>query len=276
MDAKLAGNAFILPPRILKVWLPPDYYTNTDNRPVIYCHDGQNAIQDSESWTGHSWRLAGALTRLHEHNCINTLPIVVLLPSASDDLLPGILIRRRHLEYGDVNLPFAQAHADFVALTVKPLVDITFRTLPQETYAIGSSLGGQASLHLVLRHPRLFQGAACLSPFFGPATQQLVSNEDSLIMLQRKKLYFDMGGDYDNKRVPVLDPLDHLTSKHWWNPGYFWLDTQLQAPLEKMLSILNDGNVSFHYQQIAGGRHNERAWSMRIDQPLLCMLGDNK
>lgn len=144
IDVRLSGNTLLLPPRPIHVWLPPGYDPNKQpsGYPTLYCHDGQNAVADADSWTGRSWRLTGALTRLHNHGLIDTQPIVVLLPSVNGDLIPGI--RRRHLEYGDVTIPFAVAHCDFVALTVKPLVDAKFATDPTACYSIGSSLGGQA------------------------------------------------------------------------------------------------------------------------------------
>lgn len=150
IDVRLSGNTMLLPPRPIQVWLPPGYYDNDKSHkyPTLYCHDGQNVVSDASSWTGRSWRLPGALTRLAEHGLLrgnnNLLPIVVLLPCMEGDLIPGI--KRRHLEYGDVNLPFAQAHADFVADTVKPLVDARFSTNPNTCYSIGSSLGGQAGV----------------------------------------------------------------------------------------------------------------------------------
>jgi enterochelin esterase-like enzyme len=69
------ADSFILPPRDVKVLTPPQYndpkYMNL-RYPVLYVHDGQNAIQDSSSWTGYSWRLAGALTRMAERKQLKT------------------------------------------------------------------------------------------------------------------------------------------------------------------------------------------------------------
>lgn len=283
-NINLGGN-LILPPRTLKVWLPPGYYDNSSSpsrrHPTLYVHDGQNAMDDTDSWTGTSWRLTGALTRMADHGLLSTeLPIVVMIPSMDGDFLPGI--RRRHLEYGDSNFPFAQAHADFVAKTVKPLVDARFRTNPaaEHTFAIGSSLGGQASLHLLLRHPHLFGGAACLSPAFGPNLTQEVSRssrnyKDGKRILQSKRVYLDIGGDLNDVTVPWVDVLDHLTSEHWWNPGYFWLDTQLQSGVESMKRALDQAGANYRYKEFPGCRHNERAWAQRVHVPLLHLFGKN-
>lgn len=311
VDVNLANinmlGDMVLLPRTIRIWLPPGYDEEDEaGYSVLYVHDGQNAMEDKDSWTGASWRLVGALTRLADHKLIcsrkNTtaanqeretgvtlsphekLPIIVLLPSAEGDWLPGV--RRRHLEYGDMNLPFAQAHADFVANTVKPLVDNRFRTdpSPEQTFCIGSSLGGQASLHLMLRHPDKFGGAACLSPAFGPAILDYVTSPKGREILHggKKKLYFDIGGDMDDAkssdfvRVSPIDVLDHLTPVHGWNPGYFWLDTQLQGQVTAMQKALDQVGVEYEYREYPGGRHNERAWALRIDKPLLHLFSTDK
>ena len=289
----------VLKKRNVRVWLPPGYDDDEDNddgdndnnknnnqrHPVLYVHDGQNAMTDSESWTGKSWRLMGALTRLADSGMLfsssssssssaaaSVLPIVVLIPSAEGDLL---MFRRRHLEYGDVNFPFAQAHVDFIAKTIKPMIDNRFRTDtdPAKNFAIGSSLGGQGSLHLVLRHPDKFGGAACLSPAFGPQIINAVNNIGLTQgdELRNKKIYIDIGGDMGDVSVPLIDVFDHLSDGNHWNPGYFWLDTQLQEQVMTMKEALSVPSVGADlcFRQYPGGRHNERAWSERIHKPLM-------
>lgn len=280
-DRKLSGNKHILPPRDILVWLPPDYDLHPDMRfPVLYCHDGQNAIQDSSSWTGSSWRLAGALSRMSERGLLTRTtekgspPILVLIPSAADGLL---FVRRRHLEYGDSSQIFAQIHADFVALTLKPLIDKKFRTVrgKEGTAVMGTSLGGQASLHLCLRHPDLFGAAVCMSPCFQPGILASVATLDKSL-LEGKIIYLDNGGDDDEVKVPLIDVWDHVTMDHWWNPGYWWLDSQLQPTIDAMKFTLDARRIKYEYNKISGGRHNERAWAYRIHLPLLFLYGDRE
>mmetsp|Transcript_6668 Transcript_6668/g.13027 ORF Transcript_6668/g.13027 Transcript_6668/m.13027 type:complete len:316 (+) Transcript_6668:59-1006(+) len=284
-------SSIILPPRPINVWLPPSYdLSGTSRHPVMYVADGQNAIDDGDSWTGYSWRMAGALVRLAERGClglptisdtsnmnVDPMPILVLLPSAEGDFVPGV--RRRHLEYGDTSVPIAQAHADFVVQRVMPLVNARFRTIadnPAATSAIGTSMGGQASLHLLLRHPDKFGAVAALSPAFQPATIAAVAA--SADVLRNKTIYIDNGGDDEpsNVKVPFFDVFDHTTSKHWWNPGYFWLDTQLQPGIDAMRAALDLVGVEYKYEKFAGGRHNERAWAQRIHVPLMHLFGGEK
>eukprot|EP00592_Proboscia_alata_P015599 CAMPEP_0194395576 /NCGR_PEP_ID=MMETSP0174-20130528/124501_1 /TAXON_ID=216777 /ORGANISM="Proboscia alata, Strain PI-D3" /LENGTH=456 /DNA_ID=CAMNT_0039191529 /DNA_START=240 /DNA_END=1609 /DNA_ORIENTATION=- len=305
LDNKHLEFGLLLPPRPITIWVPPEY--DTLNRsyhdhpfPVLYCHDGQNACEDSTSWTGCSWRLTGALTRLVERNLLETAypPLVVMIPSAHEDLVPG-LIRRRHLEYGDAGGLFAEAYLDLVAKQIKPAVDALFATIPGSagSATIGSSLGGQTAFNLCTKYPQLFGACACLSPCFQPAT--IASIPGAASTLAHQTIYLDNGGDLTDdaeeekhKRVPLFDPLDHMSGEHWWNPGYFWLDTQLQPGIDAVRMALDlfvgsgviprtldlfdvtrtqkvteEKGFQYGYEKFGGERHNERAWSKRIHRP---------
>jgi len=275
-------------------------------------HDGQNVYEDKDSWTGSSWRMIGALSRMHERRMleIETPPIVVCIPCAEGNILPGI--SRRHSEYGDYTNPISQAHSEFVAEKLHPVIMDRFRVKegPEHTTTIGSSLGvsvcvcvcgfvvcasvivlslpfipcfqflkGQASLQLLLRYP-IFGAAACMSPAFQPATIAAVTA--NLDTLRKKRLYIDNGGDVllggtkdeSATRVQLFDVHDHFTlNDNWWNPGYWWLDTQLQPMIDATLFILDQGNVSYTYWKEPGGRHNERGWAQRIHRPLKALFG---
>mmetsp|Transcript_26692 Transcript_26692/g.43381 ORF Transcript_26692/g.43381 Transcript_26692/m.43381 type:complete len:359 (+) Transcript_26692:94-1170(+) len=272
----------MLPPRNIKVWMPAEYHKpefRTHRFPVLYCHDGQNAMEDADSWTGSSWRLVGALTRMYERDMlrIEAPPIVVLVPCGEGDFAPGI--SRRHSEYGDMPHPVSQAHGEFMATKLHPYIMDRFRVRdgPEHCAALGSSLGGQASLQLMLRYPKIFGAAACMSPCFQAGTiaavvsKSVSSERDDL---RSKTIYIDNGGDVDDTRVPVIDVMDHFTmNDRWWNPGYWWLDTSLQPMIDAVRAILDQAGVQYRYEKFPGGRHNERAWAQRIHRPLLHLYG---
>lgn len=219
----------LLPPRDIKVWMPAEYHKEefrTHQFPILYCHDGQNAMEDTDSWTGSSWRLVGALTRMYERDMlrIEAPPIVVLIPCGEGDFAPGI--SRRHSEYGDLPHPVSQAHGEFVANKLHPYIMKQFRVKdgPDHTASLGSSLGGQASMQLILRYPKIFGAAACLSPCFQAGTIAAIASK-SIVAAERddlrsKTIYIDNGGDVDDTRVPMFDAMDHFTmNERWWNPG---------------------------------------------------------
>lgn len=126
-----------------------------------------------------------------------------------------------------------------------------------------------------LRHADKFHGAACLSPCFGPGILASVAAQGKQL-LRHKKIYLDIGGDLGDQTVPFFDVWDHATEKHAWNPGYFWLDTSLQPAVQSMRRLLKNANLDYAYHEIPGGRHNERAWSIRIDKPLQYLLGEQQ
>lgn len=220
------------------------------------------AMSDTESWTGKSWRLTGAISRLHEHSLLRipTPPIIVLVPCGKGfgSFPPS---NQRHAEYGDFMEPYSIKHSDFVANILHPYISSRFRVEngPEHTFAIGSSLGGQASLQLLLRHPTIFGGAACLSPCFQAGTiAATVANlvqerRDSVASLHSKILYIDNGGDTEETRVPLFDVMDHFTmNDQWLNPGFWWLDTQLQPTVDAVRWALEQGDVDFAYKKFPG------------------------
>lgn len=247
-------------------------------------------MDDSSSWTGSSWRLTGALTRLSERSMFrtDTPPVVVLIPSMEGNFfLPGL--SRRHSEYGDYTNPISQAYGKFVAEVLHPYIVDRFRIKDdvEHVATIGSSLGGQASLQLLLRYPTIFGAAACLSPCFQPGTIAAVianlaamdggrgrlekvrtMDHPNRNSLRSKVIYMDIGGDVDVARVPIFDAHDHFTmNDKFWNPGYWWLDTNLQPMVDAMRLVLDGGGVQHTYKTFPGGRHNERAWAQRIHHP---------
>jgi len=92
--------------------------------------------------------------------------------------------------------------------------------------------------------------------------------------LKGTRIYLDNGGDLDKVKVPLVNLWDHVTPEHWWNPGYWWLDSQLQGTVDAMRFALDARRVKYDYNKIAGGRHNERAWASRIHKPMMFLYGD--
>ena len=67
-------------------------------------------------------------------------------------------------------------------------------------------------------------------------------------------------------QVPLIDLEDGL------DPGYWWLDTNLQPGVDAMCAALRLQGVQFDYYRDPGGRHNERAWGRRSARPLRHLL----
>ena len=241
-------DQLVLPERDVRVWLPPGYdQSPRRDYPTLYVHDGQSATGE------HSWELDSALSRLVAMGSIEPA-VVVLIDSCVGhfgdiDIAPNFpLIRRRWIEYSD-NL-LGASFLNFVADQLKPAIDREFRTLPcpRHTHVMGSSMGGLLAFRSVWRRPDVFGAAACLSPVFqqplitevyadvaAHAVSAIAGGEASgraseLRRARRRamRVYIDNGGDTAERRVPVLDVADG------WDPGYWWLDTNLQPGVEQM------------------------------------------
>lgn len=144
--------------RPIVVYLPRRYYDDPQRRfPVVYMQDGQNLFDPATSYSGVPWSAAVAAESLAD--------------SGREPIIVGIYHggRRRIREYN----PFAEwrngrgaAYARFVAETVKPLIDASFRTLAdrQHTAVVGSSMGGLISLYTFFVHGADFGRCGAMSP----------------------------------------------------------------------------------------------------------------
>src|SRR5205823_8373273 len=100
--------------------------------PVLYMHDVQNLCLKEEAFLGNTWRTDEVLGVLDRMNAIEEVIVV------------GICPNERMTEY---TLPGYEDHGRFLVETLKPLVDVQYRTLsgPTDTAGMGSSLGGVVS-----------------------------------------------------------------------------------------------------------------------------------
>src|SRR6266545_3726756 len=115
--------------RDLVVALPPSYASGGRRYPVLYMQDGQNLFDPATSHAG-DWGLPAALDALADQGLE---AIVVGIPNAG---------RRRSYEYS----PFRDTihggggggdrYLAFLVQAVKPLVDRSFRTLPERAHTV--------------------------------------------------------------------------------------------------------------------------------------------
>lgn len=144
--------------RRIRILLPTNYENSTINYPVLYMHDGQNALIDEESYSKISWGIGEALHRTQ----LDDKWIVVMVDHAQDrrinDYCPfsvkpcfvhnGIAFEGNEGQY----------YADFLVNTIKPIIDETYRTNPKRSHTamIGSSLGGLISAYIASKYQSVF------------------------------------------------------------------------------------------------------------------------
>lgn len=249
--------------RNVGVWLPPGYGQDAQQRyPVLYMHDGQNLFDPATSYGNVDWAVDEVMTRLIERGEIRPAIVVAIwntsnrraeympqravqgnvrfnVPGA-DDLQPGDIISDRYV--------------DFLVQELKPFIDATYRTLPDRanTYVMGSSMGGLVSQYAMSKHPETFGGAGCVSTHW-PAGD---------------------GVTLDDFAKFLPDPATH---KYWFDYGTATLDASYEPYQKRADEILRKAGYvegkDWITKKFEGAEHSEKAWRLRVDQPLKFLIG---
>lgn len=229
--------------RRYRVVLPRGYAQHTSKRyPVIYMHDGQNCFDASTAAFGVEWQADEAAANLTRSGTMRECIIVGV------DNGPNRL--------NDYAAPDAGGWSDaryftFLRTQLKPLIDSQYRTLtgPDDTGAIGSSMGAQASLYMGWDFPNVYKKIGGLSGAYAVFNSGFLNR----VQAQAKRdirLYLDTG--------------DSGTS----NDNY-WQTYNLR---DNLLNPARAGGVGGAYtlesdmrHQVGFGHsHNESAWAARV------------
>lgn len=226
--------------RDLIVWLPPGYEQHPDkNYPVLYMHDGQNLFDPATSSFGTDWQLDESADSLIRHQLIEPL-IIVGINNTTD----------RSAEYlpGDT----ARLYMKFITEQVKPLIDRSYRTLPQRTATGGSSAGGIMAFMLAWEYPEIFSKAMCMSPAF-------------------KIQHIDYVKDVEAYRGPKKEILIYADN------GGKGLEERLQPGIDDMLEVLQDKGYEkgkdLIWVKAPEAEHSEGAWAERAPEVLNLFYG---
>lgn len=247
-------------PRTVDVWLPPHYCTEIGSRwPVIYMHDGQNLFEPAAA-SGADWGVSEAMARLIAAGLTGGAIVVGIWNTGErrwreympQKALPSLaaVARFRQQAGGE---PLADRYLRFLVQEVKPFVDRAYRTLGgrENTFVMGSSMGGLASLYAVCEYPHIFRGAGCLSTHW-PAGKGLLLDylRRALPPPGRHRFYFDHG----------TETLDAEYEAH-----------QQQADAVLRAAGYREG-VDWITRRFPGAEHSERSWRERVHIPLLFLL----
>lgn len=254
--------------RNVEVWLPAGYHADTKQAyKVLVVHDGQNVFNPNTAFTGIDWGVDETLGALvATGKCAPTVVVAVWNSgnSRSAEYLPNVpgLIgvnedaTRRIRMVSQADSAWSDNYLRFLTQELLPQVQRSFHVSGSldDTFIMGSSMGGLISLYAVTKYPLVFGGAACLSTHWAPTTtpsdvflKYLDANMPSAV---RHKFYFDYGdagkdSTYRAEQVRV----DSVFLRH----GYF------------------DG-ANYVSRYFPGADHNEAAWRARVDKPLLFLL----
>lgn len=249
--------------RDVDVWLPPGYGSDPQRRyPVLYMHDGQNLFDPALGYTGVDWDIDGAMTRLIAAGEIREAIVVGVsnTPLRFAEYMPKAPVRTDMVGSGIDGRPVGRAddirsdaYLRFLVEELKPFVDAQYRTRPgrDDTFVMGSSMGGLISLYAAARYPDVFGGVGAVSTHW-PACDGCVIDwlGAHLPDPRTHRLYFDYG-------TATLDAL--------YPPFQARMDEQLRER-----GYVEGKNAMT--RRFEGAEHNEAAWRARVEIPLRFLL----
>lgn len=156
-------DEFVIPQlntsRSIWIYLPPDYATSDKKYPVIYMQDGQHLFDAFYSPTGE-WKIDESMDNMFIQGDFGA--IVVGVTNGGPD---------RTKEYTPWSNPTngggnGEAYADFLAHTLKPFIDKSYRTMPEREYTAiaGSTLGANIALYTAIEYQDVFGKVGLFSP----------------------------------------------------------------------------------------------------------------
>lgn len=243
-------SAFLKQDRNVIVWLPPDYEASPRRRyPVFYLCDGQNVFDGATSFLpGKEWRLDETSQRMTQSGEMEPAILVGVYnsPDRISEYTPTYLERFKQGGKAD-------DYGRMLIEELKPFIDAHYRTrrTGRDTGLGGSSLGGLLALYLGLKHPRVFQRLAVVSPSVWWDNRVIVRMVEALKRRPALRIWLDVGTAEGGNAQEADETLQDARALHaallnrGWKPGrdLAWLEVE-------------------------GAHHNEDAWAARADKML--------
>lgn len=248
-------------PRHVDVWLPDGYDRDDARYRVLYMHDGQNLFGAVPSPGGTDWGIDEAMSRLAQAGTLRPAIVVAIwnTPARLAEYMPRAPLGDEPVEFvaGYPAMPpsdiVSDAYLDFIVEELKPFIDREYRTLPgrDDTFVMGSSMGGLISLYALARYPQIFGGAGAVSTHW-PAGDGITIDwfARALPPAGSHRLYFDFGtATLDAAYEPFQRRMDQAMRSLGYTQGVDWTTLKFE-----------------------GHAHSEAAWRERVDLPLRFLL----
>jgi predicted alpha/beta superfamily hydrolase len=222
--------------RQVRIYLPPGYATSHKRYPVLYMHDAQNIFDDATSYVGE-WHVDETLDQLARDG---KLELIVVGVDHGNDKRLNELNPWANARFGAGE---GREYMDFIVKVVKPLVDKTYRTLPDRahTAVMGSSMGGLISHYAITEYPQVFSKAGVFSPAYwtAPASYGYIAAKP---LPKDARVFMLMGEEEGDSMVP---------------------DVKIMGDVVRRTGLPAD---HFVLKIVPGEHHNEGFWSKQFGE----------
>jgi enterochelin esterase-like enzyme len=262
--------------RNVDIWLPAGY-SPKKKYAVLYMHDGQMLFDSATTWNKQAWEVDDIIGRLLQEKKIKDVIVVGIwnggktrhtdyfpqkpyegLTQAQKDTVTAQLQRAGRTK--EMFTPASDNYLKFLVTELKPFIDKTYatRSSSKNTFIAGSSMGGLISMYAICEYPGVFGGAACLSTHW-PGTFSAENNPVP-------------GAFINYLKAHLPNPKNH---RLYFDYGDQTLDA-MYPPLQKKADEVIKGKSftekNWVTKYFPGDDHSEKAWSKRLDLPVLFLL----
>ena len=264
----------LIEPRNIDIWLPENYDA-TRKYPVIYMHDGQMLFDSSRTWNKTAWDVDDTFGALINAGKIEECIVVGIwnvpekrfadyFPQKVIDNIPEPT-KSKILEHQINGEPSADNYLKFLVNELKPFIDENYPTKKgvDDTFMIGSSMGGLISIYAMCEYPQIFGGVACLSIHSPLASFELIDRNTDKEVSSKFRAYL-----YQN--LPKAN-----TRKIYFDYGNLTGDALYQPYQLKIDKVMMDRGYNDDYWQtrfFEGESHTETSWAKRLHIPALFLL----
>ncbi|MCS7037307.1 MAG: alpha/beta hydrolase-fold protein [Saprospiraceae bacterium] len=162
----VVNDSFFMPQlnrtRRIYAYLPPNYYANSRRYPVLYMQDGQTLFQKSASMADE-WEVDESLDKLVNEGNYGCIVIGIENGGVNQMNEYSPWFNSIHAAGGQ-----GASYMSFIVNTLKPFVDLHFRTSPDREYTGigGSGFGALISLYGAMEYQHVFSKVLLFSPSF--------------------------------------------------------------------------------------------------------------
>ena len=248
--------------RNLRVWLPANYFAPVNRAkhyPVLYMQDGQNLF-DAATAEFVEWKCDETVQFLTGSMRIGPMIVVGIdsTPRRANEYLPYPDANNKELGKFETQDVQGKKYGDFVINEVMPLIEKKYRVLTgAHNRGIGGAMyGADAALYTVLSHPAVFGKLLLESPALQIGNEQLLRDAEKATRFP-ERIYIGVGTAEEDDEKASAENVKQVQN------------------LEKILRAKGLGPSILKVVIEEGAKHNEVAWSKRLQNALLFLYGND-